>query len=87
MLSFLQDAIGCLASITDSSITQTIFSSLLKRFHIVNGEGEFEMLGSHIDNLTDEEHGNPSASEICIQRYSVKLCFALYLNHKKCDEK
>ncbi|KAH9648514.1 NUC173 domain-containing protein [Citrus sinensis] len=63
-----RDAIGCLASITDSSITQTIFSSLLKRFHIINGEGEFEMLGSHIDNLTDEEHGNPSASEIRIQR-------------------
>lgn len=66
--SYLKDAIGCLASITDSSITQTIFSSLLKRFHIINGEGEFEMLGSHIDNLTDEEHGNPSASEIGIQR-------------------
>lgn len=66
--SYLKDAIGCLASITDSSITQNIFSSLLKRFHIINGEGEFEMLGSHIDNLTDEEHGNPSASEICIQR-------------------
>lgn len=66
--SYLKDAIGCLASITDSSITQTIFSSLLKRFHIINGEGEFEMLGSHIDNLTDEEHGNPSASEIRIQR-------------------
>ncbi|KAH9679249.1 NUC173 domain-containing protein [Citrus sinensis] len=80
-----RDAIGCLASITDSSITQNIFSSLLKRFHIVNGEGEFEMLGSHIDNLTDEEHGNPSASEICIQRSVIMELASSFVGGAKGD--
>lgn len=83
--SYLKDAIGCLASITDSSITQNIFSSLLKRFHIVNGEGEFEMLGSHIDNLTDEEHGNPSASEICIQRSVIMELASSFVGGAKGD--
>ncbi|KAF2307960.1 hypothetical protein GH714_033822 [Hevea brasiliensis] len=35
---YIKDAIGCLASITDSSITKKIFMSLLERFQLANGK-------------------------------------------------
>ncbi|KAJ0098559.1 hypothetical protein Patl1_20494 [Pistacia atlantica] len=66
--SYLKDAIGCLASITDSSTVKDIFMTLLKRFHLVNGKGEFETLESHINNALDKEQGDLSASEKDLQR-------------------
>ncbi|KAM3691175.1 hypothetical protein ACJW31_09G175400 [Castanea mollissima] len=61
--SYLKDAIGCLASITDSSITKMILMSLLERFQFVDGEGEFEKLGSDNQAMIDKEQGNLSSTE------------------------
>lgn len=53
-----QDAIGCLASITDSSSTREIFVSFLKRFGILNNRDEFEGGRDEMDASTDREQGN-----------------------------
>lgn len=50
--SCLKGAIGCLASITDSSVTRKIFVSSLERFELVNGVAQFENL-SHIPSSFD----------------------------------
>lgn len=63
LFSFSQDAIGCLASITDSSITKMILMSLFERFQFVDGEGEFEELGSDNQAMIDKEQGNLSSTE------------------------
>lgn len=60
---FPQDAIGCLASISDSLITKNIFMSSLERFQLINGVGEFEKLGSHTHALSDKEPANSSTKE------------------------
>ena len=44
--SYLKDAIGCLASISDSSITKRILISSLERLELINGVGEFENVGN-----------------------------------------
>uniref|UniRef100_A0A2P2LGB5 RRP12-like protein isoform X2 n=1 Tax=Rhizophora mucronata TaxID=61149 RepID=A0A2P2LGB5_RHIMU len=64
---YMKDAIGCLASVTDSSITKDIFVSLLQRFEVVNSKGEFEKKIQD-DETIDEEQGNLSATEKDIQR-------------------
>ncbi|XP_030526006.2 RRP12-like protein [Rhodamnia argentea] len=56
--SYLKDAIGCLASITDSSSTREIFVSFLKRFGILNNRDEFEGGRDEMDASTDREPGN-----------------------------
>ncbi|GAV57862.1 NUC173 domain-containing protein [Cephalotus follicularis] len=66
--SFLKDALGCLASIADSSITKNIFMSLLKRFQFVNGRGEFAMLDSPTHEVIDKEKGNLSHTQNNAQR-------------------
>lgn len=59
--SWLQDAIGCLASISDSSVTKQILVSFLERFQFIDDSGEF---GTENEKaLTDKEEGNPSALE------------------------
>lgn len=52
---FSQDAIACLASISNSSVTQKVFMSLLERFQFVTGEGEFQQPKSYGDELVEEE--------------------------------
>ncbi|KAL5810487.1 hypothetical protein ACOSQ3_027197 [Xanthoceras sorbifolium] len=66
--TYLKDAIGSLASITDSSITKNIFTSLLKRFQLVNDAGEFEKLEIDIDNLIDKQPNNQGTLEKRLQR-------------------
>eukprot|EP00257_Ricinus_communis_P021555 XP_015581076.1 RRP12-like protein isoform X2 [Ricinus communis] len=60
---YIKDAVGCLASITDSSITKNIFMSLLERFQLVNDRGEFEQLVNHGDELIEPEQGSFRANE------------------------
>lgn len=69
--SYLKDAIGCLASITDSSITTKILMSLFERFQFVDGEGEFENLGSDNQALIEKEQGNLSSTEKDVQRCMI----------------
>ncbi|OAY40418.1 RRP12-like protein isoform X3 [Manihot esculenta] len=52
---YIKDAVGCLASITDSSITKNILMSLLKRLQLADGKGEFAQLTSCGDESTDTE--------------------------------
>ena len=59
-----QGAIGCLASITDSSVTKEIFASLLKRFQFIDYEGKSEELKND-DQALDNE---PSDTERDSQR-------------------
>ncbi|XP_065855758.1 ribosomal RNA-processing protein 12 [Euphorbia lathyris] len=65
-LFYIKDAIGCLASITDSSVSKKILLSLLERFKIVNNSGAFEQL-SHGDELSDTEQGLLSARCVIIE--------------------
>lgn len=56
--SHSQDAIGCLASMTDSSITKKVLLSLFERSEFADGDGEFGKLMSHKPALIDKEQGN-----------------------------
>ncbi|KAJ8565076.1 hypothetical protein K7X08_001536 [Anisodus acutangulus] len=51
----LKEAIECLTSITDSSLTQRIFTSSMERAGITNDIGEYQKLGLH---STDNEENN-----------------------------
>ncbi|KAJ6747491.1 ARM REPEAT SUPERFAMILY PROTEIN [Salix koriyanagi] len=53
--SYIKDAIACLASISNSSVTQKVFMSLLERFQFVTGEGEFQQPKNYGDELVEEE--------------------------------
>ncbi|KAJ9184815.1 hypothetical protein P3X46_004503 [Hevea brasiliensis] len=70
---YIKDAIGCLASITDSSITKKIFMSLLERFQLANGRGEFAQLTSCGDELIDTEEGS------VVKKKVVKRCVIMEL--------
>ncbi|WMV23855.1 hypothetical protein MTR67_017240 [Solanum verrucosum] len=50
-----KEAIGCLTSITDSSLTQRIFTSSMERTGITNEIGEYKKLGLH---STDNKENN-----------------------------
>ncbi|XP_028766675.1 RRP12-like protein isoform X1 [Neltuma alba] len=63
----LKGAVGCLASITDSSVTKEIFASLLKRFQFIDYEGEFEELKNDDQTLDSE----PSDTEGDSQRQLI----------------
>lgn len=60
--SYLKDAIGCLASISDSSVIKKIFLSSLVKFQFINDMGEFEKPGN------DKEQGSTSSKEKDAQR-------------------
>lgn len=66
--SHLKDAIGCLASITDSRMTKKVFMSLLGRFKFLNTKGEFEEPGANADELAENAEGNSGTREIDLQR-------------------
>lgn len=51
----LKGAIGCLASVTDSSVTKEVFLSLLKRFQFVDCEGEAEILTSPTEAVDSDQ--------------------------------
>ncbi|KAL9361451.1 hypothetical protein Peur_044236 [Populus x canadensis] len=70
----LQDAIACLASISNSSVTQKVFMSLLKRFRFVTGEGEFQQPKSDGDELIEEE-----ACSLNVQEKDVHRCVMMEL--------
>ncbi|KAI3415184.1 NUC173 domain-containing protein [Psidium guajava] len=72
--SYLKDAIGCLASITDSSSTREIFVSFLRRFGILNNRDEFEGGRDEMDASTDREQGNEHAID-----ENAKRCLLLEL--------
>ncbi|KAK7267351.1 hypothetical protein RIF29_20020 [Crotalaria pallida] len=63
----LKKAIGCLASVTDSSVTEKVFMYLLKKFQFVDCEGEAELLMSD-SRVVD---GDPSDMERDSQRCLV----------------
>lgn len=63
-----QDAIGCLASVTDSSISKKIFESLLEKFQFKDGGDEFGKVESHTDASSSEEQRNLSTREKDAQR-------------------
>ncbi|CAK7342600.1 unnamed protein product [Dovyalis caffra] len=66
--SHIKDAIGCLASISNSSVTKKFFMSLLERFQFVTSEGEFQQTKSHGDELVEEELHNLNVQEKDAQR-------------------
>lgn len=65
---YLKDAIGCLASVTDSSIAKNIFITLLGKFHFIDGRNEFSKVESHTDASGDEETYNQCTREKDAQR-------------------
>ncbi|CAI8602125.1 unnamed protein product [Vicia faba] len=70
----LKGAIRCLASITDSSVTRDVFMSLLRRFEIVDCEGESEVLTTNGKALEIE----PSDEKRCSQRCAImEIAFCL----------
>ncbi|KAK9290022.1 hypothetical protein L1049_008185 [Liquidambar formosana] len=75
--SYLKDAIGCLASISDSLITKNIFMSSLERFQLINGVGEFEKLGSHAHASSDKEPANSSTKENAQRGVMIELASSL----------
>lgn len=72
--SYIKDAIACLASISNSSVTQKVFMSLLKRFRFVTGEGEFQQPKSDGDELIEEE-----ARSLNVQEKDVHRCVMMEL--------
>ncbi|XP_030493685.2 uncharacterized protein LOC115709666 [Cannabis sativa] len=73
--SFLKDAIGCLTSITDPSVTKKIFKSFLEQFGFIDESGEFgKPVSENESKLADKEPGNTNAMEKDAQR-----CFILEL--------
>ncbi|KHG08770.1 RRP12-like protein [Gossypium arboreum] len=52
---YLKDAIGCLASITDSSITKRIFVLLVEKLQSIDGEGEFVKQADNADEVVEKE--------------------------------
>lgn len=65
--SFIKDAIGCLASITDSSITKKIFMSILEKFQLTS-EGELEMQEVKSNESADEEQDKTTYKEKYLKR-------------------
>ncbi|XP_050227789.1 ribosomal RNA-processing protein 12 isoform X2 [Mercurialis annua] len=61
--AYIKDAVGCLASITDSSVTKNILMPLLKRFQLVNDTGEFEQPMNKEDELIETKQENFNANE------------------------
>lgn len=57
---YLKDAIQCLASITDSSITKRIFVSLVEKLKFVDCEAEFEKQAGNADEFMEKEQSNLS---------------------------
>ncbi|XP_039024901.1 RRP12-like protein [Hibiscus syriacus] len=55
---YLKDAIGCLASITDSSVTKRNFVSLVEKLQFIDGEGEFEKQPGNANELMRKEESN-----------------------------
>ncbi|CAK9182413.1 unnamed protein product [Ilex paraguariensis] len=72
--SFLKNAIGSLASITDSSVVRKIFISCLERFQLVDDLGECGKLVSHTNASVDEEQ----SSSISMGK-DMKRCMILEL--------
>nr|KYP73656.1 RRP12-like protein [Cajanus cajan] len=64
--SFLKEAIGCLASVTDSSITKEVFVSLLKRFQVVDCEGVAEILTSSTEVVDGDQSDLKGYSQRCL---------------------
>lgn len=59
----MQDAIGSMASIADSSVTKNLFMSLVKNYQLVNDAGEFEKAEDGIDDSTETQLDNQSTFE------------------------
>lgn len=60
-LAILQDAVGCLVSITDSAITKEILISLFEHFKFIDDGGEF-VNPENGKALIDKDEGHPSTS-------------------------
>ncbi|KAB2631281.1 RRP12-like protein [Pyrus ussuriensis x Pyrus communis] len=60
---YLKDAIGCLASVTDSSNAKKIFISLLEKFQFKDSRHELGKLESQTDASAGEEEQNLSTRE------------------------
>ncbi|KAI8012798.1 Transcription factor RADIALIS [Camellia lanceoleosa] len=60
-------------SITDSSVTKSIFISSLERFQLINDLGEFGKQGSYISASVDQEQGNITPSEKGTKRVISKV--------------
>ncbi|XP_060668704.1 uncharacterized protein LOC107431734 isoform X2 [Ziziphus jujuba] len=71
--SYLKDAIGCLASITDSSITKKIFISLLERFQFIDGRGEFGKVESQNELVDTEQRMEKDAQRYMIMELASSL--------------
>nr|XP_015898209.2 RRP12-like protein isoform X1 [Ziziphus jujuba var. spinosa] len=71
--SYLKDAIGCLASISDSSITKKIFISLLERFQFIDGRGEFGKVESQNELVDTEQRMEKDAQRYMIMELASSL--------------
>ncbi|KAL2327043.1 hypothetical protein Fmac_020470 [Flemingia macrophylla] len=61
-----EGAIGCLASVTDTSVTQEVFVSLLKKFHLVDCEGEAKILTSPTEVVDADQSDLKRYSQRCL---------------------
>ncbi|XP_057982084.1 uncharacterized protein LOC131167333 isoform X2 [Malania oleifera] len=74
--SFIKDAVRCLASITDTTITKKIFISSLERFQLINAVGEFENVCIHA-HATNSEEGNSSVEKNAQRHLIMELASSL----------
>lgn len=74
----LKVAIGCLASIADSSITEKIFISLLEKLQLADVSGDCEKLISHGDDSASKEENLLSPTDIDANRcIMLELAYAI----------
>ncbi|XP_052175051.1 uncharacterized protein LOC127789963 isoform X3 [Diospyros lotus] len=73
----LKDAIRCLASISDSSVTRRIFTSFLERFPLTNDLGKFGKLESDTKFSADLEQGNTASRKDANRWLTVELASCL----------
>ncbi|KAB2608258.1 RRP12-like protein [Pyrus ussuriensis x Pyrus communis] len=76
--SYLKDAIGCLASVTDSSNAKKIFMSLLRKFQFKDGSHELEKVKSQADALAGEERHDLSTREKMLCGAKEDLVYLIY---------
>ncbi|KAM7500162.1 hypothetical protein LguiA_024576 [Lonicera macranthoides] len=69
--SYLKDAIGCLASITDSSVISNFFISSLERFRLINDLGESGNMEIVTDSSVDKDESNSDSSGKETKRFLI----------------
>ncbi|XP_024027240.1 RRP12-like protein isoform X3 [Morus notabilis] len=82
--SILKDAVGCLVSITDSSITKEILISFFEHFKFIDDEGEF-VNPENGKALIDKDEGHPSTLVKDAERCSIMELASSLVGGAKAD--